>query len=48
MKATLEFNLPEEEQHQDAIHGSDYKFVIQDLDSYLRAKVKYAISFTTF
>jgi len=42
MKAILEFNLPEEEeQHADAINGTQYKFAIQELDEYLRRRLKY-------
>jgi hypothetical protein len=44
-KATLQFNLPEEHQeHQDAVHGSDWKFVVWDLDQFLRNKLKYDMS----
>jgi len=42
MKATLEFNLPEEEEeHLDAIHGTDWKLVVWDLDQLLRSYIKY-------
>lgn len=43
MKATLEFNLPEEnEEHKDAINGSLWKSVVWDIDQHLRSKIKYA------
>lgn len=42
MKAVLSFNLPEEEEaHKDALNGSLFKFVLQDLDNELRGKIKY-------
>jgi hypothetical protein len=42
MKAILEFNLPEEEQqHSDAVNGTQYKMAIQELDEYLRRRLKY-------
>ena len=41
-KATLQFDLPEEHQeHQDAIHGSEWKDVVWDIDQFLRNKLKY-------
>lgn len=42
MKAILEFNLPEEEDnHLYALNGIKYSIVIDELDNWLRAKVKY-------
>ena len=41
-KATITFTLPEEQQDfHDAVHASDYKNVIWDLDQKLRSKIKY-------
>lgn len=43
MIATLEFNLPDEtEEYQMAYHGSDYKYILDEVDGYLRNKVKHA------
>jgi len=42
MKAILEFNLPEDKSdHYFAIHGADYWLAFQDLDNWLRGKLKY-------
>ena len=42
MKATLEFNLPEDKADFDiALQGSDWKHVCWQMDQYLRRKVKY-------
>jgi len=42
MKATLEFNLPEEKQNFNlAIKGSDWWYVCWQMDQYLRKRVKY-------
>jgi hypothetical protein len=42
MKATLEFNLPEEAvDHIDAVNGTDWKLVAWDLDQLLRNYIKY-------
>lgn len=41
-KATITFTLPEEQQDfHDAVHASDYKMVLWDLDQRLRSKIKY-------
>ena len=41
-KAILEFNLPEErEEFENAHKGVHYLIVIEDLDNFLRAKLKY-------
>ena len=41
-QATITYNLPEEqEDFNNAVHASDYKMVLWDLDQKLRAKVKY-------
>lgn len=41
-KATITFNIPEEQtDFHDAVHASDYKAVIWDLDQKLRSKIKY-------
>ncbi len=43
MKATLEFNLPEEgEALTDAQRGSDWKWAVEDLFQYLRSETKHA------
>jgi len=43
MKATLEFDLPEEnEEHKDAINGHLWKKVVWDLSQHLRSKIKYS------
>ena len=42
MKATLEFNLPEDQpEFNTALQGSDWKHVCWQMDQYLRTKVKY-------
>lgn len=42
-KATLSFNLPEEEQEfQWAQSGFEYLRTIEELDNYLRSKLKYS------
>jgi hypothetical protein len=41
-KATITYNLPDEQDDfNNAVHASDYKAVIWDLDQKLRAKIKY-------
>jgi hypothetical protein len=43
MKATLEFNLPEDDEAlTDARQGSDWKWAMNDLSNYLRSETKYA------
>lgn len=43
MKATLEFNLPEDDhEFQMAIGGSKFHSVLWDMDQYLRGKIRYA------
>lgn len=45
MKATLEFNLPEETyQHLVAVHALDWKHVVVEMDQYLRDQLKYGES----
>lgn len=42
MRATLRFDLPDEDdEHKAALHGHDYKSVIESLDQYLRAQMKH-------
>lgn len=42
MKSTLEFNLPEDtEEFKLAQNGWQYKIVIDELDNWLRGKIKY-------
>jgi hypothetical protein len=46
MKATLEFNLPEDQKdHYDAINGSQFKYCIQEMDEELRGWLKYGHEF---
>lgn len=48
MKATLEFQLPEEEQeHLDAINGTKWKVVLMDFDETLRRYIKHGHSFVS-
>jgi hypothetical protein len=43
MKATLEYNLPDEqEEFQDAVNGAKWKYVAWVMDNELRALTKYA------
>jgi len=43
MKATLEFNLPEDDEAlTDARKGSDWKWAVDDLFNYLRSETKHA------
>lgn len=42
MKATLTFNLPEEQdEHQQALNAGKVLGAIQEFDNFLRAKLKY-------
>ena len=42
MKATLEFNLPEDrEEHSYALNGILYSIVLDEIDNFLRTKLKY-------
>jgi len=48
MKAILEFQLPIDEQdHYDAINGSEFKNCIQNLDQQLRNWIKHGNAFQT-
>ena len=41
-RVTLNFNLPEEEQeHRDALDGTNWKLVAYDIDQILRNAIKY-------
>jgi len=43
MKATLEFQLPEEtHEHQDALQGSEWKWALAEVVDYLRNQIKHA------
>lgn len=43
MKATLEFDLPEENhEHQDALRGSEWKWALTEVADYLRNQIKHA------
>lgn len=43
MKATLEFNLPEDELDlSNAINGNKFKLILWDMDQHLRSIVKYS------
>ena len=47
MKATLEFNLPEDQSEFDvAIKGGDWRNLVWNMDQYLRKQVKYNESLT--
>lgn len=42
MKATLEFNLPEEAvEHHVAVQALEWKYVVTEMDEYLRSQIKY-------
>jgi hypothetical protein len=42
MEAILKYNLPEEtEEFQTSVNGHKYKWVIQEIERYLRSEVKY-------
>jgi hypothetical protein len=42
MKATLEFNLPEEQaEHYNAINGSTFRYCLEELDQELRNWLKH-------
>lgn len=42
MKAMLRFDLPEEaDEHRAALHGQDYKTVLESLDEYIRCQMKH-------
>lgn len=42
MKAILEFNLPQDEvEHQLALNGANYKIALDEMDNYLRNRLKY-------
>jgi hypothetical protein len=42
MKATLEFNLPQDDEAlTDARKGSDWKWAVSDLSDYLRNQIKH-------
>lgn len=42
MKATLTFNLPEEEhEYMNAVEGAKMRSILWDLDQWLRSKLKY-------
>lgn len=41
-KATITFNLPDEQlEFMDAVHASDYKEVLRQLDQKLRSKIRH-------
>lgn len=45
MKATLEFDLPEdEERFQMAIKGVDYSIILSNIKSFIRTQLKYGIT----
>ncbi len=42
MKAILEFNMPEDMvEHHDALHGTDWKLVLMDLETEMRSAIRY-------
>lgn len=47
MKATLKFNLPEEQvEFNLAVNGNKWSFVVWKIDQELRSKIKYSESIT--
>lgn len=47
MKATIEFNLPEEQsEHLAAVHAMDWKLVVWNFDQMLRRLIKHDIPTT--
>ena len=43
MKATLEYNLPDEQdEFEKAVNGGKYAYIIWEIDHFLRANTKYA------
>ncbi len=43
MKATLEFNLPDDQtDFEDAVNGQKFRLAIWEFDQHLRAQTKYA------
>ena len=43
MKATLEFELPiDQEEHRDALRGSEWRWAMVELMDYLRGQLKHA------
>ena len=48
VKATLEFNLPEEQdEFQNAVDGTHYRAACEDIENYMRDKVKYGHTYKT-
>lgn len=48
MKATLEFNLPEDQrEHETAINGHKWRLILSDLDNDLRLYLKHGHGFQT-
>lgn len=46
MKATLEFDLPEErEEHEVAVHAMDWHLCVWDIAQWLRSKLKFGHDF---
>ena len=46
MKAILEFSLPEEQaEHEDALHGTDYRRIIEAVDERCRSWIKHGNDF---
>lgn len=42
MKVTLEFNLPEQqERFDDLMHGAKWKYVVREIDEYMREIIKW-------
>lgn len=43
MKAILEFDLPaDSEEHQNALHGAEWKWALAEVVDYLRNQIKHA------
>lgn len=48
MRAILAFRLPQEQEEFDnAVHGSDWRYAMQELDEYLRHDVKHGTRLET-
>ena len=46
MKALIEFNLPDERaEHEDALHGSDYRRIVEAVDERCRTWIKHGNNF---
>ena len=47
MKAVLKYNLPEEDREfKNAVNGNKLITIIEDVDNYIRGKMKYSVGLT--